>query len=253
MLNTTDFPYVVTTPTVPQIRLGVIGAPGTGKTTFAMTFPNVLVLDFDGKLPPGTRAVPFYNQKWLKEQKSWMRPSSVNFADRDALAYFLRNEAPRLSPDTTLVVDSWTSIMNRLDMWHEAVKHTLFYSEKKKEVDGFAVHADRITFAVEIFNLFKNLPCNLIITMHEQIERNEDGLPTGSIKPLMKGQFADQMAAHLTGFFRMAFDPGCKETNGYCLKVKADRVWRPITPPGFVCPTELLPASYNHFVKCFTK
>ena len=46
------FPYITTTPAIPQIRMGLIGAPGTGKTTFALTFPNPLVIDYDGKLPP---------------------------------------------------------------------------------------------------------------------------------------------------------------------------------------------------------
>lgn len=253
-LDLNSFPYITTAPAIPQIRFGIIGAPGTGKTTFALTFPNPLVLDYDGKLPPGTISVPFSNQQWLRAQTTWKRPSQVNFADRDALNYWLRIEGPKLPPDTTVILDSWTSVMNRLDMWHDAVKHQLFYSEKKKEVDGFAVHADRISFAVEVFNLFKALPCNFVVTMHEQIERNDEGLPTGNIKPLMKGQFADQMAAHLTGFFRMGFDLAkFPETKGYCVKVKADRVWKPITPPGFNCADEFIHASYQHFVKCFKK
>lgn len=250
--TTTEFPYITTTPAIPQIRMGLIGAPGTGKTTFALTFPNPLVIDYDGKLPPGTRSIPFCNRTWLRGQSKWRRESSVNFADRDALIYFLREEAPKLPPDTTLILDSWTSVMNRLDMWQDAVKTQVYWSEKKKEVDGFAIHGDRISMAVEIFNLFKGLNCNFIVTMHEQVERTDDGLLTGGIKPLMKGQFADQMAAHLTAFFRMGFDKTFTDTNGYCVKVKADKIWRPITPPGFKVPANVdgIHASYKHFTAC---
>ena len=247
------FPYITTTPAIPQIRMGLIGAPGTGKTTFALTFPNPLVIDYDGKLPPGTRSIPFCNSSWLRSQANWRRSSSVNFADRDALIYFLRNDAPKLPADTTLILDSWTSVMNRLDMWQDAVKSQVYWSEKKKEVDGFALHGDRIAMAVEVFNLLKGLSCNFIVTMHEQVERTDDGVLTGTIKPLMKGQFADQMAAHLTAFFRMGFDATkYPETNGYYVKVKADKIWRPITPPGFKVPANVdgIHASYKHFVSC---
>ena len=241
---------IIITPENPQIRLGIIGAPGTGKTTGALTFPDPIVLDFDNKCPPGVRSIPFYKPDVLKH---WLKSkSSIDYGPRNGLIDFLKTEATTYPKGTTIILDSWTSIMNTLDLWQDANKSFIYWSDKKKEVDGFALHADRLAMAVEIVLAIKPLACNVIICIHEQIERDDKGNALSTIKPLMKGQFADQMAAHLTGFFRALHKESFPENNGYYWKVKADSIFRPITPPGFHVP-ELgaIASTYESYGKCF--
>ena len=233
-MDISQFPYIIVTPPIPQVRMGLIGTPGTGKTTAALTFPNPIVLDFDRICPPGALSIPFYDRdtrrKWLKAK------SAIDYGPRDGLIDFLKYEAPKFGPETTLIVDSWTSFMNMFDTWQEANKESIYWSVKKNEVDGRALHGDRLTLAVEFATAIKELRCNIIVTMHEIIERDKDGNPLSSIKPIMKGQFADQMALHLTAFFRQLQSPKWAGNSGYYWKVKPDDVFKPKTPHGFKVP-----------------
>lgn len=245
-----SFPYIQVTPSFMQVRMGLIGAPGTGKTTAALTFPNAIVLDEDNKCPPGVNNVPLWDpevcRKWVTVK------SKIDYGPRNGLIDFLKTEGPKFPKDSTLIHDSWTSTMNKLDGWQDANKVSIYWSAKKNEVDGFALHGDRLAMAVELSNAYKALKCNVIICIHEQIERDKDGNALSSIKPLMKGQFADQMAAHLTAFFRQLHSPKWSGNNGYYWKVKADDVFKPITPHGFVVP-ELgcIDATYEAYRKQF--
>jgi hypothetical protein len=245
------FPYIIATPESSQIRGALIGAPGTGKTTGAVTFPNVVVLDFDRKCPPGVPSIPFWD---TAVEKSWLKggykSSAIPYGPRYGLIHFLQTEGPKFSPDTTLVLDSWTSMMNKLDNWQNTFETQLYYSNKKKEVDGFQLHGDRLAMAVEISNTVKELKCNFIYIFHEQIERDKDGNPLTSIKPLMKGQFADQFSAHITFFFRACHSLKWQSNGGYHWRVKANDVFKPITPHRFQVPeTGCIDATYEAYSK----
>lgn len=247
-MNIEDFPYIITTAAIPQIRLGLIGAPGTGKTTAARTFPNPIWLDEDNKCPPDVQSIPLYDpavaRKFVKLR------SAIDYGPRQGLIDFLKHEGPKFPSDVTLIHDSWTSTMNKLDTWQAANASQLYWSTKKNEVDGFALHGDRLAMAVEITNAYKSLKCNIIVCIHEQIERDKDGNPLSSIKPLMKGQFADQMAAHLTSFFRQCHSDKWPTNKGYYWRVKADSIFKPITPHGFKVPdVGCIDATYEAYKK----
>jgi len=233
--------YVLEQSAITQIRLGLIGKPGAGKTTAALTFPNPLVLDRDKKLPPGAavKSIPFYNTAFSKKFGG----------DREALVNFLTKEAPsKIPPNMTMIIDSWTMFMNCFDLWADSVSTSMFWSAKKNEVDGFAIHADRINYAVEIMTALKQLPHNFIINFHEQIEREKTGpnagKPSGNIKPLMKGQFADQAAAHMTDFFRQVIirDKSTSKLS-YIWEVLPSDEFFPIT--SFKSPDRYIPATYE--------
>ena len=226
-MDISQFPYIIVTPPMPQVRLGLIGAPGAGKTTAARTFPNPIWLDEDNKCPPGVASIPLYDPKVCKSLVKIK--SDLDYGPRQGLIDFLRFEGPKFPEDSTLIHDSWTSTMNKLDGWQDANKEAIYWSNKKNEVDGFALHGDRLAMAVELSNAYKALKCNVIICIHEQIERDKDGNPLSSIKPLMKGQFADQMAAHLTAFFRQLHSPKWPSNEGYYWKVKADNIFHPVS------------------------
>lgn len=197
-----DFPYIVTAPVIPQIRLGQMGPPGYGKTTAALTFPNPVVLSKDRKEPPGTKVVPFYDREF---EKFWSDKRIDRSGPRSALINFLKKEGPKFDPSTTLILDSWTMWFQEFDMWAEEVAPLVYCTKggpnKPSEVDNFKIHADRITYGYEIMMAMKALPCHCIIDFHEQTERDQNGNAIG-IKLVCKGQFGDQAASHVTSFFR---------------------------------------------------
>lgn len=259
-INLDPLQFVTKSPPLPQIRMGLMGPPGSGKTTAVVnTFPSVVVIDYDKKLPPGINKIDITNPE-IERQFVDPKIPKVPGDARTSLRNFLEHFAVKFSPETILLLDSWTSMMNRMMQWQDDVKETQYWSQKKGEVDGWAIYDDLILYGIEITNYIKALPCHVVITFHEQVHRNEKGNVTG-IKPLMRGQFADQIAAHLTTFFRCGFSKALadkdakKYNNGYVWKVKADDEFKPITPPGFKAPddTGYLPATYQDYLKCFIK
>ena len=234
-----------------RIRLGIIGAPGSGKTMSANTFPNPVFLDRDDKVPPGARRIPFWKQ--ATEDRFVDPQITSRKGPRWSLINFFKFYCKDFSPDTTLIIDSWTFFINRFNQWAQAVAPTYApYQTKKDEVDPWAIHDDRIALGIDIMDAAKTIPCNLIITMHEQAERDKESRLTGKVKPLMKGQFADQMPAHLTAFFRMHHKEDFKSNSGYCWQVLADKSFNPITPPTFNSKGQaFIPATYESFKKCF--
>lgn len=213
---------IITTPAIPQIRLGLLGKPGTGKTTAALKFPNPLILDKDRKCPAGVKAVPFYDPAFeLKHADKDLARSGV----RSAVINWLNRS--KIPADYTLILDSYTMWMNDFDRWADKVAPVVFFSKKKNEVDGFAIHNERINMGVEIFHTLKSLPNNFIVNFHEQVERDDKGVPVG-IRALIKGQFGDQVGAHVTMLFRTVVIKG-----QFLWQVKADSEFAPVRPARF--------------------
>lgn len=228
------------------MRVGIMGAPGSGKTTAALTFPKPIVLSYDSKEPEGTTIVPFFDKEF---ETSLTRDMPNNYKGvRGALLKWLRTEARRAESGTTFILDSWTHLFNALDIWHEAMAPVLFMT-KSREIDAYAAHRDRLLFAQEIFREIKSLPYTFVITFHEQIDRDSDGRPTGFLKPLMKGQFADQAASHLSIFVRQVIIQGPR----YVWDVGASPIFHSILPVNFkrveLIENRYIPASYQELVK----
>ena len=227
--------YIKVSEGLTQIRLGIIGFPGTGKTTGALTFPNPIVIDYDRKCPPGVRTIPFWDPKL---EAKFGGP-------RHGLREFLKTEGPKFGPEETLILDSWTMVVNQFEKFLEDNPH--LYLTKKNEVDGFKMGSDRLSFAYEIIHMIKALSCNVIIIMHEQIERDDRGQITGRVKPLMRGQFADQMAAHLTDFFRAVILVDNQKKPQYLWQLVPDNVFAPIT--SFIPRSPYIPQKYEEYLK----
>lgn len=242
---TEDF-GIITTPAIPQIRMGLIGKPGAGKTTACLTFPNPIILDKDRKCPPNVKAVPFYDPAFEKKFASTDQSRS---GVRSALINWLNKYN---DPSTTLILDSYTMWMNDFDKWSKLVGPLVFKSEKKPGVvDGFAIHADRIAMGVEIFHALKSMQNNFVVNFHEQVDRNEDGVPIG-IRALIKGQFGDQVGAHLTIMFRAVCVKG-----KYLWQVVSDQEFTVIRPPEFnlnnLIENKYIEPTYNELIKRMTK
>lgn len=208
--------YSMSSETMPQspVRLGIIGVAGGGKTFSALTAPNPIVADADNKLSGYRRTypehifpiVPFWNRDFVVKTLGVKNKSTGNDDKyphnmRDAVKLWLAQEAPKLTSEQTLIVDSMTSFNdNGFDIqsnlpWEKS------FSKKTGEEDAFVFWKLKLAFNNEINTLLKNLSCHVISIFHELPERDENGRVL-SIKPLVQGQSADRIPGNYTDFYR---------------------------------------------------
>lgn len=211
---------------------GLQGAPNSGKTTGACSFPNPIVLDFDKKLIPGTRCVEFWNAEYVQS----ICPCEVRPNQRDALKIWLRQMRTVLTPADTLIIDSFSRLNDAFDLMADADPRP--YLTKKQEVDNFEVFRQKLLYFKTIFELLATMPCRCVVTFHEQIERTETGAPTGKLRPLVTGQFADQVAGFFSNFFRCE----CKEKDGklrYTWQIRSNNLFNAVRGPEYVFPDNM--------------
>lgn len=184
-----------------QIRLGIQGPPGSGKTFNALTFPNPLVLNFDRGLivhegRKDVTEVPFWNPKYvdsIKKRDGLQAPPNR----RDALIDFLLKEAPKLSVNQTMIIDSNRQV--------EIGFHVQYKQEEQPSSSGkynkFTEWTEKIKFFSALGTQYKELLCNVIYICHEVPQRDDDGKMIG-IRPALSGQSGDTLASDFTDWFR---------------------------------------------------
>lgn len=196
------------------IRLGLLGAPGEGKTWSALTFPDPIVLNLDNKLggyqaanPDSTvRVVNFTEELCVKilgcSNMGFNKPNNPLYPlnVRDAVKKWLTMFGSGLTENETLVLDSWSTLQNRFDSQTQ-LPHEIAYS-KSGEEDKFYFWRMKQKYSGEITELLKTLKCNVVVTFHEVMDYDDDNRPTGKLKPLMQGGFAPQLAGQFTDFYR---------------------------------------------------
>ncbi len=178
----------------------LLGAPFMGKSTAAATFPNAVFLDFDHKAPAGSTVIPFWDGTLCDEYAKRTNPNHPP-NKRDALINWLKKTIPTLSADVTLILDSMTMVDAAFHQQTEKVE-TVPISPKTGKPDGFYVWGVKLRYYAALFDILKTHPGNVIVIMHEQYERDEDGKLTSTIRPLITGSFADTIASHFTLIFR---------------------------------------------------
>lgn len=187
------------------IRLALQGASGTGKTYSALTFPNPVVLDFDGNLNAhrgkNIIQVPFTSDEFvdsLAKRTTTTGPKSRPNR-RDALKNWLATEALQLTAEQTLIIDSWTTLQDAFDMQQDLEPA---YT-KTGGIDEFAFWADKQDFSKLILNGLKRLKCHSVITFHEMYITDDSGkIIAGKIAPLMQGKFVNKLGLYFTDWFR---------------------------------------------------
>lgn len=222
----------ITTATAQSNLYGLQGAPNSGKTTGACSFPNPIVLDFDKKLIPGTRCVEFWNADYVQS----ICPNPLRPNQRDALKIWLRQMKTQLTTNDTLIIDSFSRLSDAFDLMAEADPTP--YLTKKGEVDGYEVFRQKLLYFKTIFELLTTLPCRVVVTFHEQIERTETGTPTGKLRPLVTGQFGDQVAGFFSNFFRC----DCKEKDGklrYTWQIRSNSLFNAVRGPEYSFPDNM--------------
>jgi AAA domain len=202
-------------PTSPR-RLGIQGAAGVGKTFASLTFPNVIYADIDNKFT-GYRAahpecevptLPFWNRKFVTEvckcfnngnREETKYPPNT----RDAVKYWIVEEASKLTPDQTLVLDSWTSLQIAFDI-QSNLPHEQVRSPKTGELDTFAFWRAKKNYTRELTDALKRLSCSVVLICHETPDRDDDGKIIG-IKVLMEGAGADELPTQFTDWYRQKY------------------------------------------------
>jgi hypothetical protein len=209
-----------------HFRLGLQGYPGTGKTHSALTFPNIYALDFDHKLPSGIDTANFWDPAFVDSIVKRGNPKwPANRAN--ALIIWLDNHGAKFEPERTLLIDSYTMLDNS---WH-AYQDCSPPVTKDGEFNGLKYWGNKIEYNRALFDRFKSLSCNVIMTFHESEKTNVDGVVTNKCRPLTQGSFRDQLAGHFTAFFRCVKDPVLRDpkTNA----VLKDAAGKPLEAVGY--------------------
>jgi len=211
--------------------VGIQGEPNTGKTTVARSWPNPLVLDFDKKLPTGIPCVEFWSDATIHAINGTKPPLLPD--RRGAILKWLRTAGPKLPKTTTLIIDSYTMIDAA---WAMYVKDNRpLFLNKEGEFNLRAAFSEKLTFNIELFALLKSLPCSVVITFHEQVERDEKGKLTGKYRTLVNGgSFKDQLEGNLGMLLRTANDKG-----KYVVQVRSNHLFDAMIGPDYKFPPEI--------------
>lgn len=187
-----------------QLRVGIQGMPGSSKTWASTTFPNPVFVSFDRGLVShiGRKdiiEIQFYNGQYVD---SIVRRSGTAQPPnrKEALVKFLTTEALKLSPEQTLVLDANTGIQTSYHVWWEQNKMTFLTDGGK--VDARKEWSLKLGFYRELFEYLKALSCSFIFIYHESPDRNDKGDLNGQVRPLLTGQFQDEVQSHFTDWYR---------------------------------------------------
>lgn len=182
----------------------IVGAPFTGKSTAAATFPNAVFLDFDHKAPQNTTTIPFWSADFCDKLAARKNPNHTP-NQKDALINYLKRHvitpdpAQRIPLDTTLILDSMTKLEEGI---HLQIQQEGIPIGKGGQPDGFHLWKIKIDYLNSLFAMMQAWPGTFICIMHETPEYNESGGQTGRIKPLLSGSYADKIGSKFTCMFR---------------------------------------------------
>ena len=221
----------------PQIRLGLQGAPCTGKTTSALTFPNVLVLDCDSGLTRFSGMdiiqVPIYDAKWVEDYGYPPKKTGAQPNRRDAVLKFLREEALKMTSEQTLFLDSWTSLQTFFDQQQELEPKMT----KEGKIDDFDFWAKKIEYSEKLMVYLCSLKCHVVVSFHEMSIRDpKSGQLLEKLAPLMQGKFLAQIKKWFTDFFRMVVEEEQDKTGKV---IKSNYYWQVCSDNQFDSKTRL--------------
>lgn len=186
-----------------QRRIGLMGRSGSGKTYGALTFKNPVVIDIDGNLAAHSEredvlVLRFNDETWIREKLGYKFESKIKYPIRDAVKKYLLEEATKLSEQQTLVIDSWTSLQVAFDLQKELEPKYVVGGG----IDAFDFWACKIDYSEAVLSSLQKLRCDVVVTLHEQDQREHLGKLNGKIEPLMEGKFNKKIGLYFTEFYR---------------------------------------------------
>jgi hypothetical protein len=188
-----------------QIRLGLQGYGGSGKTCAALSFPNPIVLNTDRGLGfhlgrSDVIDVPFHSVDFCKKLKNGYMPWML----KDVLTAWLEKEAPKLVKGQTLVIDGSTGLQNAYHRWF--LMNQDKFLTKGGQVDGFAEWQQKKVWFGDLMDIFKSLNCDVVYLCHEVDQKDKNTVTgpvySGKVRPLLTGAFGDELVSHFTDWFR---------------------------------------------------
>lgn len=199
--------------TAQQIRLGIQGFSGTSKTFASTTFPNPIFLNLDRGLGAhtgraGIHEIPMWDDKFIGSKHR-----------KEFLLQWLNGEAKQLEADQTLVIDGSTGVQNAFENW---MSRNPQYTKQGKE-DDFAKWRLKKEYFAELCETLKTLKCHVIYLAHEAEAKDKDGGYSGKLRPLLTGQFGDEINSHFTDWFRS--HSAAKPTDYNIIKPEALAAW----------------------------
>lgn len=186
----------------PQIRLGLQGFPGTGKTWAALTFPNPIVINIDRGLGAHTGRsdvieIPLWDKDYCK--RTDVNPNHKDATSlKDTIFLWLDRHGKKLTEHQTLVFDGGTGLQNAYHKYAEANPVV----SAQGAYDKFAVWRLKLDYFGAICEMFKTLKCHIVYICHETEKKDVGGEYSGKLRPLLTGQFVDQLSSHFTDWFR---------------------------------------------------
>lgn len=181
----------------------LVGAPSSGKTTACMTFPNPRFINLDNKLPAGAIAIPFHDpafcDKYAPRAMTSLPPNR-----RDAVINWLLQHVHQLSPDTTLILDSFSSLSDAFHLQAEKVEDIGTSKAGNKAL--LKIFGAKLAYLEPVFSLLKLAPCRVVVTAHTMPDYDAEGNATGGVKPFCTGSFSDKIAGYATDTFLQYVD-----------------------------------------------
>jgi len=196
--------------TYPQICLGLQGAPGTGKTYSALTFPNPIVLDIDNGLTKfggsDLNSIPIHSFEWccdycdgkFKPRKDGQTPDRMSIIE-----HFLMQDALRMTGEQTIIIDSWSSLQDAFDQEQLLPHRRATRMSRAGEEDKFKFWDEKIKYSKRILSILRSLNCHSIVAFHElQVRHPDTGVLLDKVAPLMQGKFVAELKRFFTDWFR---------------------------------------------------
>ena len=160
-----------------HLKVLVIGTYGTGKSTFASTFPTPgFVFNFDNRI------LTYAGRDWDYEDYPWDWRGWVKF-EKDLIEL-----KKNISNYKTVVVDSTTSMSDL------AMQRALMLDPKRSPTGGpiWNVHYMMVRHLVEgKLRQIVDLPCNVVVLSHISIQKDEDTGTIVDVGPLLTGQLSE--------------------------------------------------------------
>lgn len=224
-----------------QIRLGIQGFPGSGKTFASLTFPNPIVLNLDRGLAAHQHRDDVLEVALYSGDKTTIK---------DRIVAWLDTEAVKLSPEQTLVIDSCTAIESSYHVWFKKNEMNLAISSTGK-VNDFIEWQLKEKYFNEIFTTLKTLKCDVVWLTHESEKRDkpttvgQPGEYTGKIRPVMTGKVADIMNKDFTDWFRQL--SAQKPTDFKSVSEEGLKAWGMKTIDEFKSMCDMFPGSVLYY------
>lgn len=186
---------------LPQIRLGIQGPSNVGKTWASLTFPNPIIIPFDRGHGAHIGRADVLNVKMYDPDfvRKYANDSEGIVNRKHALIKWIKSEGTKLTSNQTLILDALVGIQEAFEEYED--KHPT-YSSKTGKKDDYAAWKNKIIYFGELMTMLKSLKCHIILISHETPDRGTDGELNGKLRPILTGQFGDQLRSHFTDWVR---------------------------------------------------